>query len=854
MTTVGTIQYDVRLNLGQLRKDTAQAERIVKDSYSKMDKAQRRSTSGGTTSGAKTQAEQITATTKAQVESTKRAAQESYNAISQYTPQIQRQFLSVERANNQVFSATERSAAAIQKYGADSVQAQRATNSLNVAVQNQALRQAQLDQSLNGTNATLRESVVATRAITSAIIAFGVALGTNLNAGIRRLDTLNNFPRVMENFGLSAEDGEVAIAALSKELIGLPTSLDAGARAVQRFTAVNNDVKASTALFLGFNNALIAGGASMDIQETALEQLSQGYAKGRLDMIEWRALLTAMPAQLNQIAQSMGLSATELGEGLRLGEISVDDFLLQIAKLNTEGAGAFASFKEQAMNQVGGVQVTLTNLNTAIARSIEGMLSAIGTDNLRTIIGGIADIFTNFGRGVSGAVQVLKFVGPAGIAAAGGIGVLTAAMVATRNATSLASGAMLLFRGALTAVTRHPIIFAITGIVAGLTAVGAAMGLFAGNTEDAYEYSSELEDSLKNYEAPIRGASDAASDLAKKMADIDEQIKKANEDYRYQLAQLVADKNENIASLQATLGEEEKAYNNAYAERLASFNKTQDEEEKSHSEKVKELQNQIDFLSKYNTQANKEQVSELQFALAQENAAYQKSTELRKAEFDAQTNAELSEYERRRQENQKKLDAELALLQKHRSEVLSVRNVMLRDEIENLKKSRDEQLKSLREQKADIIANEIATNRELNNIRKKEIATVEQQIKDSRQRMLKDAEQKYGADAAQVLERTDRFLNPYAYADGGFTGRGGKYEPAGIVHKGEYVLPKEMVNQSTGQPKEGVGGNTTVNVSLNMSGVLASGKSELRALGVQIGKVINETVMAKTGKTAIQGL
>ncbi len=31
------------------------------------------------------------------------------------------------------------------------------------------------------------------------------------------------------------------------------------------------------------------------------------------------------------------------------------------------------------------------------------------------------------------------------------------------------------------------------------------------------------------------------------------------------------------------------------------------------------------------------------------------------------------------------------------------------------------------------------------------------------------------------------------FADGGYTGSGGKYEPAGIVHRGEYVLPQEVV-------------------------------------------------------------
>jgi hypothetical protein len=41
------------------------------------------------------------------------------------------------------------------------------------------------------------------------------------------------------------------------------------------------------------------------------------------------------------------------------------------------------------------------------------------------------------------------------------------------------------------------------------------------------------------------------------------------------------------------------------------------------------------------------------------------------------------------------------------------------------------------------------------------------------------------------------------YAQGGYTGAGGKYEPAGVVHRGEYVVPKQHVNQSTGLPNPG---------------------------------------------------
>jgi TP901 family phage tail tape measure protein len=54
------------------------------------------------------------------------------------------------------------------------------------------------------------------------------------------------------------------------------------------------------------------------------------------------------------------------------------------------------------------------------------------------------------------------------------------------------------------------------------------------------------------------------------------------------------------------------------------------------------------------------------------------------------------------------------------------------------------------------------------------------------------------ADRANALSV---LYNSGQYYTGGYTGAGGKYEPAGVVHKGEYVVPKSGVNQSTGLPK-----------------------------------------------------
>jgi len=43
-------------------------------------------------------------------------------------------------------------------------------------------------------------------------------------------------------------------------------------------------------------------------------------------------------------------------------------------------------------------------------------------------------------------------------------------------------------------------------------------------------------------------------------------------------------------------------------------------------------------------------------------------------------------------------------------------------------------------------------------------------------------------------------INGVQFAEGGYTGDGGKYEPAGIVHKGEYVAPKHIVSSPAAQP------------------------------------------------------
>lgn len=220
----------------------------------------------------------------------------------------------------------------------------------------------------------------------------------NIDAAIKRVDTLSNYSRVMSNLGVGSVQANASIQKLSNKLIGLPTTLDDASGAVQRFTSVNGNISKSTDMFLALNNAILAGGASSEIQKSALEQLSQSYAKGKPDMFEWRSAMTAMPAQMKQVAEAMGfVNASALGEALRNGTVSMDQFMNTLMQLNTQGINGYQSFEEQARNATGGIATSIANMRTAIVRCMSEVMNTIGQSN-------IAGFFTNIAKAINSCV------------------------------------------------------------------------------------------------------------------------------------------------------------------------------------------------------------------------------------------------------------------------------------------------------------------------------------------------------------------------------------------------------------------------------------------------------------------
>lgn len=228
------------------------------------------------------------------------------------------------------------------------------------------------------------------------------AVSSNVDGAVRRLDTLNNFPKVMESLGFSAEDAKKGIDALANGIDHLPTTLDAVASQAQQFVPMTNNIDKAAQVTLALNNAMAAGGKSAEIQQNAIAQWTKAMAKGKPDFEMWQSLVQAAPAQMDQLAKSMmGATANQndLYEAMKSGRISVSEVNDKMIELTNAADGFdiagrhYDNFAEQAKNASAGIQMSLLNVRAAIQRNLANAMDAF--DKLSERFGGISGIISS---------------------------------------------------------------------------------------------------------------------------------------------------------------------------------------------------------------------------------------------------------------------------------------------------------------------------------------------------------------------------------------------------------------------------------------------------------------------------
>lgn len=699
-------------------------------------------------------------------------------------------------------------------------------------------------------------SLVALAGSIIALRSIGNFLGGAIDSANKYQNSLLGLNSVSRYFLGQTQESTEAAKALSSD--GLMPLADA-ATGLKNLLASGYGLSEATALMNAFKDSSAFGRQSSLSFGEAVRSATEGIKNGNSILVD----NAGVTKNLSVILEEAGYSAQDLMK-------ASTDVGIRMAILN----GILKETKAQT-----GDAAKLTET----AAGADARL-AYETDRLNVKVGNLANILRK--DAVNGLTTFISQNQNAIISIGSSVGAMVAFAAGAYGVTKALGG----MRVAMTLVSRHPIVAVLT-ILAGVLAGFVTSGLMSDVTDGMEELGAGAGDSAGGMDT----ASSAASDLQKKLKDLDEQIAKVNRDYRENLAQIVTDHEKSIRELTKTIQNENANYNAAVRERMAVFQEEQGQEEEEHAKKTKALQNQIDFLRKYNNASNKQKLSELQFALAQENSQYQKQTQERQAVFDANAEKERLSYEQRLTENQTKLTEETAILTKHSEDVAGIRDVMLLDEIDMLKRSRDEQLKSLAQQKTDAVTSNksagSAAGQAFNDEFKKWMDNVKKEAETAGTESGKTFSQKLGNAISMSVDDPKKFWEPMVksfenawglitgkmevkngqvvmkmknggWASGGYTGRGGVNDVAGPVHRGEYVLNQSEVDQSTGLPKpeaiaayggSGSGGNT-YQITIPISGAIVTSPQDQRKFAEVIGKRLNEIMTQKGYQPSIKGV
>lgn len=234
----------------------------------------------------------------------------------------------------------------------------------------------------------------------------------NMDKAINRIDTMNNFPKVMKNFGVSTDEANKSIKRIDKTVQGLPTSLDQAVAGVQDLFMVTRDLKESEKLFKAINDsAMVFANGSTEAVDRFIYGFKQALSAGKVSAQDFNQMNEAIPGLMSKVAEAMGITFKELKDGLSDGSISIERFNETLNILDTQGVGAMKSLEKSAHTATGGIKTSIANMKTAFARGIANIINSI--DKSLKSIGGLSGAIGKVGKTVEGLFKSVSGIIPA---------------------------------------------------------------------------------------------------------------------------------------------------------------------------------------------------------------------------------------------------------------------------------------------------------------------------------------------------------------------------------------------------------------------------------------------------------
>lgn len=201
---------------------------------------------------------------------------------------------------------------------------------------------------------------------------------SSISSAMDRIDTMNQFTRVITVMTGSTEKANTALESIKKTVTGTAYGLDVASKSAQKLVTSGMNLEKSTRQIQTWADAVAFYGDGTNATfENVTDALSKMVAKGKVEMDQLNRLTDAGIPAVQIYADSVGRSVTQVQDDLSKGKISTEQFLDGLDKAFNDGTNKFASITGAAQEAGASWTATFDNFKAAITRGMTNIINAI---------------------------------------------------------------------------------------------------------------------------------------------------------------------------------------------------------------------------------------------------------------------------------------------------------------------------------------------------------------------------------------------------------------------------------------------------------------------------------------------
>ncbi|WP_193062994.1 tape measure protein [Oceanobacillus oncorhynchi] len=215
-----------------------------------------------------------------------------------------------------------------------------------------------------------------------------------VDLAFQRIDTMEQFERVMTEMTGSTTDANAALDKTNDIVTGTAYGLDVAASSVQDFVTRGVEVGEATKYIEAWGDAVaFYGNGSNEQFANVTNALQNMLTKGKVGMDQLNRLFEAGIPAVDIYAQATGRSVDEVSKALSDGEISAEEFVNTVTTAMMEGTNGVTNISGAAKEAGASWSGAFANMGAAAARgvtaiieAIDGMLTNNGLPTMRDMV------------------------------------------------------------------------------------------------------------------------------------------------------------------------------------------------------------------------------------------------------------------------------------------------------------------------------------------------------------------------------------------------------------------------------------------------------------------------------------